>query len=119
MVFWLASIPANMLHRTVPPSSKLFGLADTLRNQTAFVEMQNRAVQVGGLASHAVASLFDEEEVAEKFRGARFHFIGHSFGGLVVNNCVRHLPRVLRGSQRQSLAVERNRGGNHCRLNPG
>jgi pimeloyl-ACP methyl ester carboxylesterase len=63
-------------------------LIDTLHSQLAFWDMQRRGVAAGEQAAGFVQRLLAE---TEELRGARIHFLGHSFGALVVCNAARRL----------------------------
>src|SRR5205823_13114468 len=69
---------------------------DELDGQLSFWDMQIRGVEAGARAADFLAELLPKIGVP----GARIHFVGHSFGSLVVSNAVRHLavdPELRRG----------------------
>lgn len=72
----------------VAPDSPIRALADGIDNQLAFWAMQVRGVETG---REAAAFLEDVFAKCPSLNEKRLHFIGHSFGGLVVANVVRHL----------------------------
>lgn len=92
----LARWPIRRLQHSVSPDSFLLPLADTIDSQLAFYEMQFYGVISGAQAAQAMVSLVEADAAAAnnaagKLAQARFHFVGHSFGCLVVANAVRHL----------------------------
>jgi poly(3-hydroxyalkanoate) synthetase len=54
----------------------------------AFFDMQARGVEAGAFAAKRIANIFCGND---ELCASRIHFIGHSFGGLLVSNAVRHL----------------------------
>jgi len=94
----LALWPVKLLRQGIARNSESNGLIDALNNQLAFWEMQFRGVDAGNKAAHFVARLLEKPINAEVegttvncLDGTRIHFLGHSFGALVVANAVRHL----------------------------
>jgi hypothetical protein len=83
----LARWPLAQLRGAIALDSSLNTLVDAIDGQLAFWEMQIRAVQTGSKAATFLGPLL----AAPKLKGARIHFLGHSFGALVVANAMRHL----------------------------
>ena len=85
---WLAAIarwPVRLAKASVGPDSSLQAIADPLDNQLAFFAMQRKGVDAGNEAGE-----FLEDVVKSNgLEGCRIHLIGHSFGGLVVQNAAR------------------------------
>ena len=98
---WIARRPLSWVRECVALDSVVSGLADSIDNQFAFWEMQRFGVEAGREAGAFLEKMLTpqvlpgglKDEALEKtFRGdVRLHFIGHSFGGLVVTNAVRRL----------------------------
>lgn len=84
----LARLPLVGLRYALARDSPTLALAETIDSQLAFYMMQRRGVQAGPLAADFLADLLDETPTLQN---ARLHFLGHSFGGLVVVNAARHL----------------------------
>lgn len=80
--------PVQWFRRTLHPDNPGHPLVNAVDSQMAFWEMQTHGVRVTHTAAHFLASLFEKEQ---KLSAARVHFLGHSFGGLVVLNIVRNL----------------------------
>ncbi len=88
----VARIPLSWLKDSIPKDSqKLNSFAHGLDSYAAFWEMQMRAAMTGMHTARFVANLFADEKLASHIGDARIHLLGHSFGGLVVSNAVRHL----------------------------
>jgi hypothetical protein len=83
-----ARYPLLLFKDAVPPDSALVKWADSLNQQLAFWEMQRKAVDTGHRAAEVIAELV---RGCPGLAQARIHFIGHSFGALVVANTVRRL----------------------------
>jgi hypothetical protein len=89
--YWLARLahlPVALLRRSIPRDSGVNLLLDQLDSQLAFWEMQYGGVKAGRAAATFLDRVLRE---SPNLAGARVHLIGHSFGGLVVSNAVRHL----------------------------
>jgi len=89
--YWLASLarfPIGLLRRSIPGDSNVNLLLDQLDSQLAFWQMQIDGVETGRRGAEFLASVLSK---APSLAGARIHLTGHSFGGLVVSNVVRHL----------------------------
>jgi len=84
----LARFPIRLLRLATPRDSSMHLLADQLENQLAFWQMQFRGVEAGKRGAVFLTRLREE---LPSLANARIHLIGHSFGGLVVSNLVRHL----------------------------
>jgi hypothetical protein len=92
--YWLAAVarfPLRLLSYGLLPDSRLAVLVDELDGYLAFWDMQIRGVKAGSRAAGFLARLLDDPELVGLLGSARVHFLGHSFGGLVVANAVRHL----------------------------
>lgn len=83
-----ARYPLLLFKDAVAPDSALVRLADALNEQLAFWEMQRKAVDTGHRAAEVLAGLVRD---CPGLAQARIHFVGHSFGSLVVANIVRRL----------------------------
>lgn len=83
-----ARFPGNLARAAVSPDSSLRDMIRPLDNLLAFFEFQRKGVNAGRDAGWFVRRLLQE---VPDLGGANIHFIGHSFGGLVVNNAVRTL----------------------------
>ena len=85
---WLVETPLRLLRDGTPPDSVVETVTELALAQTAFFTMQSKARDAGRDAAKFVATLMDR---VPHLQTARVHFIGHSFGGLVVANAARHL----------------------------
>lgn len=83
-----ARYPLLLFKDAIVADSVLVKWADALNQQLAFWEMQRKAVDTGHRAAEVIAGLVRD---CPGLAQARFHFIGHSFGALVVANTVRRL----------------------------
>ncbi len=92
----LARWPVHLLKEAVSEDSEALDLADAVDRQLAFWEMQRDGVQAGQKAGEFLDGLFRQMTAKNPaaLDGARLHFIGHSFGALVVANAARHLAAV-------------------------
>lgn len=83
-----ARMPAYLMLASLPPDDGSRGIVETVDCQLAFWQMQHAGVVTGDRAG-----LFLAEVVREipALAGANFHFVGHSFGSLVVANALRRL----------------------------
>jgi hypothetical protein len=86
--------PAQTIKRIVGPDSILYKAATTLDNQLAFFVLQQKGVDAGNDAGDVLNQLL---EIKPELKDARIHFIGHSFGGLVVLNAARRMFGDLDG----------------------
>lgn len=80
--------PIKWLRLAVGKDTAIYKMVSVLDNQLAFWEMQFKGVEAGEDAGRFIEELLAAEP---RLHGARLHFLGHSFGGLVVCNAVRHL----------------------------
>jgi hypothetical protein len=89
----VAGWPLKLFRRLLTTDSSLLALVDDLDAYLAFWEMQFLGVETGRRAADFLAELFHESaRTPTDYLGkARLHFLGHSFGGLVIANAVRHL----------------------------
>lgn len=85
---WLARQPLALMQIAITEDSTIGGCLNTIDSQLAFFEMQAKGVVSGDQAGDFLAQLYG---AAPELRAARLHFLGHSFGGLVVSNAVRRL----------------------------
>jgi hypothetical protein len=87
--------PIRLLKEAVSQDSQILGLADAVDRQLAFWKMQRSGVAAGQEAGIFLKQLF--QQVAAQTPAAlaetRIHFIGHSFGALVMTNAARYLAR--------------------------
>jgi hypothetical protein len=91
---------AKLLRLAVGKDSALFAVSEALDSQLAFWDMQRKGVAAGRQAGEFLARLRSE---CPAVAGARFHLIGHSFGGLVVANAARFLARERTPEDRPRL----------------
>lgn len=83
----IARVPGRIVARMSPANSSVAGLAEALESQIAFYSMQQRGVEAGEEAARVVNRLL----TLDNLKPARVHFLGHSFGGVVVNNAAREI----------------------------
>lgn len=84
----IARLPINLLRLVVGRDSSLFQIAQLLDNQLGFFELQRKGVDSGDDAGRFLSLLLNRDPELAK---ARVHFVGHSFGGLVILNAARRL----------------------------
>ncbi len=94
--YWagFARWPINMVRGSVGPDSAVYELAGLIQNQLAFFELQRKGVDAGDDFGRFMNLLASE---CPDVRNARIHFIGHSFGGLVVLNAARRMFCAFKG----------------------
>ena len=85
---WFVETPLRLLRDGTPPDSVIQTVAAMALAQTAFFTMQSKARDAGRDAAKFLATLMIR---APHLQMARVHFIGHSFGALLVANAARHL----------------------------
>lgn len=90
----VARAPLAWLRAALPADSRYHAVANVLENQMAFFEMQRKGVLAG---SEAGGFLDDLLTSCDAVRTARIHLVGHSFGGLVMQNAARTLARKRPG----------------------
>ncbi len=88
----IARAPITAIRAAVPKNSRVLTVVAALDNQLAFWEMQIKGVSAGRAAGEFIARLFADPRM-NPLTNSRMHFLGHSFGGLVVSNAVRNLAR--------------------------
>ncbi|MBW3622795.1 MAG: hypothetical protein KY468_05225 [Armatimonadetes bacterium] len=94
----MARTPIRMTRKATNADSFLTPLLDSIDSQLAFWEMQRNGVKAAEEAANVLRELV---EATPELQGkdTRFHFIGHSFGGLVVSNLARELAlRPFKGT---------------------
>ncbi len=84
----LARLPLSLAQQAASEDGMVARMADRLDSYLAFFDMQARAIEAGIQAAAKIAGLVGSNPGLQH---ARLHFIGHSFGGLLVCNTVRHL----------------------------
>lgn len=87
----IARLPINLIKRAAPADSFAVKAAMTIDNQFAFFEMQRKGVKIGDDAAAFLDEALSKIAATQDISNIRLHFIGHSFGGLVVLNAVRGL----------------------------
>jgi hypothetical protein len=97
----LARWPVRLLRAGLAPENPGHPLADAADNQFAFWEMQVMGGDAGRRAAHFLARLLTDmathpagphlEAPLVNLETVRVHLMGHSFGGLLVGNLLRHL----------------------------
>ena len=85
---WFVETPLRLLRDGTPPDSVIQTATAMALAQTAFFTMQSKSRDAGRDAAKFLATLMDR---APQLQNARVHFIGHSFGALLVANAARHL----------------------------
>lgn len=84
----LARWPLAWAQKAASADGSVMRWASQLDSYLAFFDMQGRGVECGALAAEKIAALVEH---SSSLQNARLHFIGHSFGALVVCNTARHL----------------------------
>lgn len=84
----LARAPVSWLRAALPADSRYHAIANVVENQLAFYEMQRKGVLAGDQAGAFLETLLAE---CPAVKSAKIHLIGHSFGGLVMQNAARNL----------------------------
>ncbi len=89
----VAAWPLTLFRRLLTTDSQLLALVDELKNFLAFWEMQFLGVETGRRGADFLSALFEASArtPTDCLGKARVHFLGHSFGSLVIANAVRHL----------------------------
>ncbi len=94
----LLQIPLDWFGAAIAKDSQWQSIVNVISSQLAFYSMQGRGVATGKLAADFLRELYAD---MPELSSARLHFLGHSFGGLVVANAARHLafemspPKVI------------------------
>lgn len=115
---WIARRPLSWVRMCVAKDSVVAGLADAIDNQFAFWEMQRFGVEAGCEAAAFLGMMLtpqtksgglkDEVMAGAFHKDVRLHFVGHSFGGLVITNAARLLAlNKDRATQAQSSETYR------------
>ncbi|HVT10946.1 MAG TPA: hypothetical protein VHE55_01660 [Fimbriimonadaceae bacterium] len=85
---WFARAPINLAKRSARPDQAWTAIWTAVENQLAFWDMADKAVRAGGWIGDVV-----EKVNGLSGGGLRFHFFGHSHGGIVVCNAAAWLTR--------------------------
>ena len=83
--------PTRWLKAALKTPENVPPLVDTVDGTLAFWEMQIRGVDAGRKAALFLEKLLAADTGQRFAPTTRFHFVGHSFGGLVLLNAVRHI----------------------------
>lgn len=118
---WIARLPLSWVRKCVAPDSVVANLAEAIDNQFDFWEMQRLGVEAGREAAAFLEKMLTPQRrpdtpeniaIAGIKEDVRLHFIGHSFGGLVITNAARRL------ALNKDQAVRAKDVGTYRRVNP-
>lgn len=84
----LARLPLRLAQQAASEDGMVARMADRLDSYLSFFNMQARAIEAGIQAAAKITGLVGSNP---SLQHVRLHFIGHSFGGLLVCNTVCHL----------------------------
>jgi len=84
----IARKPIEMVRASAGRDSSLYDLTKLVDNQLAFYALQRKSVDSGDDLGRFLALLYYR---CPDLKTARLHFVGHSFGGLVILNAARRL----------------------------
>lgn len=84
----VARLPINLLRIIIGTDSSLMKVAQAIDNQLGFFEYQRKGVDAGDDLGRFLTILLNQDA---ELASAKIHFIGHSFGGLVILNASRRL----------------------------
>lgn len=87
---WIARFPIKLYQKCLAADSRINSFLDTLDSQLAFFEMQRKGVDAGQEAGEFIRDVILENGLDN----ARLHFVGHSFGCLVIANAARELSNT-------------------------
>lgn len=96
----MARLPIRWLRDIMAADSKLMVLGEALDSQFAFFEMQQKGARVGAEAGEVIARI-----VPHLGEDVKIHFVGHSFGGLVVCNAAKTYLDAGKDRRVQSMCL--------------
>jgi|GEM_PF-1304569 len=83
-----ARCPITLVRASAGRDSAFYDLTKLIDNQLAFFDLQRKGVDAGDDFGRFLSLMYNRQP---ELKSARLHFVGHSFGGLVILNAARRL----------------------------